>query len=337
MDTQPTYNEIPWQLVVQVLQHEETPEERALFVDWLAASPANQAMYQRLRQLWEEGLADYIVYRDADPNQAWAALQPLLKDPAVSHEQTIRMQPRAGSEQPRTMRWLAAATLALLSGGISLWYYQDKTAPVQYATIAGEQKQIPLPDGSTMVLQPETRLQLPRTYNKTDRTVILQSGTVQFIVVHQEQLPFTVDLGVASVKDIGTTFTIVRNADSIRVTVTSGKIAFTENQGGETKELAAGGSLCLYTTAQHAGEIKVLTTGVENLRFDNVPLQDVVGALEQLFGKKILLPDSTLAQKRVTLHLEGESLEDCVKTICALLDLESTPGNEGYLLRHKTP
>lgn len=334
MDTNPTYDHIPWQLIIQALQQEETPEDSALFRDWLAASPANQAIYQRLKQLWEEGLNHYIVYREADPEQAWDALQQLLDAPMTPEEKPVI--PLTGKEPPRMMRWLVAATLILVSAGIALWYHQDRTAPVQYATIAGEQKRIPLPDGSTMVLQPETRLQLPGNYNKTDRTVVLQSGTVQFDVVHHEQLPFTVDLGVASVKDIGTTFTIVRTSDSITVAVTSGKIAFTEKSSGQTRELSAGGSLCLYTSAQHAGEVKVTAPGGSNLRFDNTSLQEVIDALQQQFGKKILLEDTALARKRVTLHLEGESFDECVKTISALLDLESTSDSGGYLLQSRS-
>lgn len=336
MDKRPTYNDdIPWQLIIQALQHEETPEDSLQFRDWLAESPANQAIYRRLKQLWEEGLADYIVYRDADPEQAWASLQQLLDDPASAAGKTVVMHPLAGKEPPRMMRWLAAATLILLSGGVALWYFQNKTVPVEYATIAGEQKRIPLPDGSTLVLQPETRLQLPTTYNKSDRTVLLQSGTVEFDVAHQEQLPFTVDLGVASVKDIGTTFTIARNADSITVSVTSGKIAFVEKQTGETRDLSAGGSLCLYTSMAHAGQVRVIATGGNSLRFDNAPLQEVINALQKQFGKRIGLQDSTLAQKRITGHFDGESFDECIKIICASLNLESMPDSEGYLLSNK--
>jgi transmembrane sensor len=334
MNTHATYPDIPWELIIQALQHEQTAEDRVLLVDWLAASPGNQAIYQRLKQLWEEGLADYIVYRDADPEQAWGRLQRLLDEPEAAEKKTVIMHPLAGKQPPHMMRWLAAATLILLCGGIALWYSQEASAPIQYATIAGEKKKIPLPDGTTIALQPETRLQVSRTYNRTDRRVILQSGTVRFDVAHQEQLPFTVDLGVASVKDIGTTFTIDRNADSITVIVTSGKIAFTEIQTGETKELSAGGSLCLYTAKQHSGELKVIASG-SNLRFDNTPLQEVVDILQKQFGKRIVLQDSSIGQKRLTGHLDGESFDECIKIICASLDLESTPDSEGYLLRNK--
>src|SRR6185437_5388208 len=127
MDTRPTYDDIPWQLIIQALQREETPEESVLFGDWLAASPANQALYQRLKQMWEEGLADYLIVRDADPEQAWVALQQLLDEPASEGEKTVIMHPLAGKQPLRMMRWLVAATLILVSGGIAMWYYQDKT------------------------------------------------------------------------------------------------------------------------------------------------------------------------------------------------------------------
>lgn len=332
MDTPPTYNDIPWQLIVQTLGGETTPEENAQFAKWLETSPANAAVYQRLRQLWEEGLAEYVVYRDADPDQAWTALQQLLDHDAAAGEGAVFMHPRAGKEPPRMMRWLVAATLVLLSGGIALWYHQDKEAPIQYATIAGEQKQIPLPDGSTMVLQPQTRLEISGSYNKTNRTVILQSGTVSFDVAHQEQLPFTVDLGAASVKDIGTAFTIVRTADSITVAVTSGKIAFTEKSTGETRQIAAGGSLCLYTPANRPENLKVVSAG-DTMRFDNAPLQDLIDALQRKFGKKILLQDSAEARRKITCRLSGESFDDCVKIICTALDLESVSSGDGYLLK----
>lgn len=336
MDMRPTYDNIPWDLIIQALKDDGTPEERVQFGKWLDESPANPAIYQRIRQLWEEGLADYVAYRDTDPEQAWAALEQLLDEDKIEGENAVVMHPRAGNHSPRMMRWLVAATLVLLSGGVAIWYYQDKKAPIQYGTIIGQQKRIPLPDGTTMVLQPQTRLQLLRSYNKTDRTVILQSGTVYFDVAHDTRLPFTVDLGTASVKDIGTTFTVARTTDSISVAVTSGKIAFIEKSTGETRELAAGGSLCLYTTTGHSGELKVISTGGNSLRFDNAPLGEVLDALQRQFGKKVALEDTAMAQKRSTLHLDGESFDDCVKTICATLSLESTSdGNGGYLLKDR--
>ena len=143
-----------------------------------------------------------------------------------------------------------------------------------------------------------------------------------------------VDMDAASVKDIGTSFTIVKTADSIRLIVSSGKVAFTKKETGETRELVAGGSLCLYTATAHRGEIRT-TDSAGLLRFDNSPLADIVAALQKQYGKSIRLGDSTLAQKRLTVHLDGESLEDAIKTVCASLHLDYSTDETGYILKKK--
>lgn len=154
----------------------------------------------------------------------------------------------------------------------------------------------------------------------------LISGSAQFDVVHEEQRPFTVDLGGVSIKDIGTRFTVDKTKDSIKVTVSAGKIAFIEKESGQSREVSAGGSLSFYTAGRRY-------TIVEPLRFDNAPLSDVINALQQLSGKSILLKDSSMAQKRLTVHLAGESFEDALKTVCASLHLVYDVKDGAYVLK----
>jgi transmembrane sensor len=156
--------------------------------------------------------------------------------------------------------------------------------------------------------------------------VTLISGSARFDVVHQEQRPFTVDLGAVSIRDIGTDFTVERTKDSIKVVVSAGKIAFIEKESGRSREVSAGGSLCFYT-AEHR------YSTADPLRFDNAALSSVVAALQQLSGKNILLNDPSLGQKRLTVHLAGESFEDALKTVCASLDLEYEIKDGTYILK----
>jgi len=176
-------------------------------------------------------------------------------------------------------------------------------------------------------LNAQTHIELDRDYNKTGRTVTLISGTARFKVSHQEQLPFTVDIGAVSVKDIGTSFTIERTKDSINVMVSEGKIAFIEKGTGQTREMSAGDSICYYIAERRLVAIKT--------RFDNAPLSDVIVALQQLSGRKILLSDPAIAQKRLTVHLGGESFEDALKTVCASLNLEYEVISGAYVLKSR--
>jgi len=199
-------------------------------------------------------------------------------------------------------------------------------------------KKISLPDGSTVSLSEQTRIRIEPDYNKGGRKVILTAGEAYFEVSHQERLPFMVDMDGASITDIGTSFTVQKTKDSINVIVSTGKVAFIKKGTGETREISAGSSLCLYTTQQHFGEIRA--TGLANdsadsLRFDNAPLSDVVAVLQKLSGKKILLSDTATAQKRLTVHLEGESFDNALKIICASLNLEYAEKSGVYTLKNR--
>ncbi|MBS1604543.1 MAG: FecR domain-containing protein [Bacteroidetes bacterium] len=326
MDSQSThtYDDLPWQLIVPALQGELSPEESGRFEEWLAASPANRATYQRLLDIWQEGIADYTIYEKADEKEGWEALRGRLDEGRIV----------AGNFRRRSTlarRLAVAAALVLVAGGAAFWYLSGKGEALRYETAMGEQRTVALPDGSTIVLQQQTRLRLADDYNKNTRTIVLLGGEASFDVSHQQQLPFVVDMDAASIKDIGTSFTIAKTTDSIKVTVSSGKIAFTKKETGETRELTAGGSICLYTSAARHGEI----TATDPLRFDNAPLSKVVAALEKQFGKKIQLGDPALAQKRLTVHLDGESLEDAIKTVCASLQLDYDAVETGYILKKK--
>jgi transmembrane sensor len=143
-------------------------------------------------------------------------------------------------------------------------------------------------------------------------------------------------MDAVSVKDIGTSFTVEKTMDSIKVTVSEGKIAFIKKENGASREISAGGAICLYTSERHSGEIRATDPAASSsdpLQFENAPLSEVITALQKLSGKKILLSDTLMAQKRLTVRLGGESFDDALKIICASLNLESTGKNGEYILK----
>jgi transmembrane sensor len=204
MDFLPTYDNFPWDMIVSALQGTLSPDEDLQFRQWLALSQDNQQKYDQLRQVWKDGLADYILYQAADEGKAWEAVQQRIADKKV-------ISVHFGRRVPVIKRWVAVAAVFLLVVGAGWWYLSGKSDSIQYQTARNEQKKISLQDGSTVTLSPETDIQLGRGYNKLGRTIILNAGEAHFEVFHQAELPFIVDMDAASVKDIGTQFTIQHN------------------------------------------------------------------------------------------------------------------------------
>jgi transmembrane sensor len=249
---------------------------------------------------------------------------------------------------PAMGRWMAAAGVFLLLAG-GWWYFSQRDAPLQYET-ASEQKNMALPDGSSIVIGPRTRIRIARDYNKAGRTVILDLGRAEFAIARQAQLPFTVDMDVASIKDIGTIFTVEKTTDSILVTVSSGKVVFIQKSTGgvgatgESREVVAGRSLVFYQAEHRFGEmrpadgfgdIRSADSRTDSMRFINTPLSGVVAALQGAFDKKITVNDSALARRTLTADLTGVSFADAMKIVCASLNLDYAEKNGSFMIRAK--
>ena len=346
MDSLPKYDNLPWDMILSALQGTLLPEEDLQFREWLALSPDNQHQYDQLEQIWKDKLADYTHYREADEEKAWTALQRTLGEKVADKPPVGKVavtppiakvadHPPVSKVVQMTRRWAAVAAIFLLTVGAGWWYLSQKNAPLSYETALG-QKKISLPDGSTIVLDPGSLVRVARDYNKGVRTVILAAGEAHFDVAHQAQQPFLVDMDVVSVRDIGTSFFIQKTKDSIKVTVTDGRIAFSRKETGESRELSAGSSLIYYSKEHRFGNItdtSPANQGAASLRFDNVPLSQVIATLQNVFGKKISLNDSTLAQKKLTVHLDGESFDNAIKIVCASLNLKYVEKNDVYTLK----
>jgi transmembrane sensor len=174
-------------------------------------------------------------------------------------------------------------------------------------------------------MEPQSRM------TATPGKVKLIEGKATFAVVHQADRPFEVVMDGAKVKDIGTKFIVFKSADSIQVIVTEGKVAYTNTLTGESRDVAAGSEIVQLMTEGHRGEIKMT-----DLRFDNARLSEVIAAVQQRYGKKIVLADTSLGKKRLTVHLDGESFDDAVKVICGTLNLEYQADSNGYILKNRT-
>ena len=172
-----------------------------------------------------------------------------------------------------------------------------------------------------MSLEGLTSVRVEAGYNRSNRTITLLSGEAHFDVMHQAGQPFMVDAGTAVIRDIGTSFTVNVSKDSVGIIVTSGKVSVEDKETRQLTSLAAGEKTTIQTL---------------NLNFRNAPLSVVVDALQKEFGKPILLEETTLAKKEININLEGESFEEAIKVICASLDLDRRPYNNGYVLSKAT-
>ncbi|HEY6064333.1 MAG TPA: FecR domain-containing protein [Chitinophagaceae bacterium] len=336
MNSLSAYN-IPWELIVGSFQDSLSVEEKEQLQHWLAGSPFNQEKYDRLKHVWNNNLDNYPLYQAVDETAAWNALQGRLGNIDLIKEKP-KVVNMVSKKLLQIRRRISIAAVFVVTLGLLVWYTASHSNNRVYETAYDEQKNIKLPDGSTVILKSQTRIETDKEYNKTNRTLILTKGEAFFEVKHQE-LPFIVEMGTSSVKDIGTSFTIQRGADSVRVTVASGKVAFIKNATKETQELSAGMTLASHIPDGRFGKISSVDSSAVNspnlLYFNNTVLTEVIKTLQKVYNKRIEFSDTGIAQKRFTAHLDGLGFEKGLEIICTSLNLEYNKKDSVYWLKVK--
>lgn len=114
-----------------------------------------------------------------------------------------------------------AAAVGVLALGVAWIGWSARPQPWLVETAPGEQQTITLADGSQVVLDGATRLAMDR---RKPREVTLEAGRALFEVEHDETRPFLVQVGDATLTDLGTIFDVTRLQDGARVSVSEGSV-----------------------------------------------------------------------------------------------------------------
>src|SRR5690606_34928319 len=123
----------------------------------------------------------------------------------------------------RRWRWplhaaAAAAGIAAMIGS-GIWYTQGQS---MLTTKVGERRILTLADGSTVMLNTDTRLRV--RFSDSHRTVFLENGEASFDVAKDAARPFIVKAGNTQIAAIGTTFDVRWLGQALAVTLVQGRV-----------------------------------------------------------------------------------------------------------------
>lgn len=180
----------------------------------------------------------------SDPFDIDALLQRV--HPAV-HE--MRDRSTTAAEEPRRQRsnvrfrWavgtLAAAALAAIAA-LGLWQ-GIFSARQHYETQVGEQRIVPLSDGSIVTLNADSRIDV--RMDKRERDIVLR-GEAIFKVAHDKARPFFVHAEHTTVRAVGTQFNVYARPDgSTTIAVLEGKVEVSAVPGQREDVSGASASL----------------------------------------------------------------------------------------------
>jgi transmembrane sensor len=268
------------------------------FTAWLEASPEHARLYDAL-SLADAQIAEHLARPIPTARRRW-------RWPVVGGA--------------------VAAALALVA--VVPRVMQPGFTPQTIASAAGQKLTVRLADGSRIDMNGGTRLVLDGP-----RHARLEQGEALFAVVHDEARPFEVASGDALIRDVGTTFNVVREPMRFTVTVSEGEIVF--NPEREQVHLTAGQQI------EEAGD-QLLVTRVDiaqvgawrqgRLIYRGAKLARVADDLSRGLGLPVAADASVSARPfSGIIQLEGKG-EDALRSAAMILGVEVRRSGDRWLL-----
>lgn len=261
---------------------------------------------------------------DSDINQemekAWKGdyenvSEDLIEDSWNKFSKTISKE--RTSRKSHFMKFYAAAAIFVaLIAGYAYLSLSENSMHIVNNSIAN--KEVSLPDGSLVILQPGAEIEYPKEFEK--RNVSL-SGNAFFDVVRDTLKRFEVKNASTSTTVLGTSFLIEEeedNANNTRVTLFSGRVLVSIKDKAESWAIIPGESFVYKngrTSIEKFETILSFEAGNKFIDVNYLELDKLFEFLSERFGYEFHT-DSKMENKRVTLRINrSDSLEQVLNIL----------------------
>ena len=186
-----------------------------------------------------------------------------------------------------------------------------------------ENRVIFLPDGSTVILSPGSKLNYPSSFDGMEKREVFLEGQAFFDIKHNASRPFIVHTGKLATIVLGTAFNIkaLPSETEITVTVKRGKVKVSDQD--KILGVITPNQQITYNQRKVSSTVKVLDNDSyldwkeQDLLFDNLTIAEAAKLLEERYKVKITISDQSISSQRFTTTFsKNESFEQILKSIC---------------------
>lgn len=295
--------------------------------------------YETAKQ-WKE-LREMNDNREINVDKAWDKLYSKLDENGLIPKTKVVRRSFVRTANFR----IAAAVLILIGIGSALLYMNSTGIIGRKTTVAtaDDQKnlQVILPDGSSVFLNHNSKLSYSKNFDRNGRIADL-SGEAFFEIAPDENNPFTVNAGTASIKVTGTSFNVITsNSESaVEVFVKTGQVIVTDNKGANNLILEPG-----YIGIMNSGASEKILNDDPNymawntgiLIYDGQTLDKVFSDLKRVYNMDIIADNPGILENKWTTNgpLDNVPQETVIRLICVSFNLSYTKDGSIYHLMVK--
>ncbi len=285
--------------------------------------------------IWRKNPDNARAYERVD--KAWNASRALADDPdiaALTAEALGQAPPQVRARHMVSRLWKPLAAGAVTLAALALVGTWAINRPQSYATAVGEQHTLRLADGSKVILDTNSRVDVRLRADR--RSVTLVSGQAFFDVEGDPGRPFVVTAGDTIVTAVGTRFDVRRLGQGARVTLIEGRVDVgTSDTPKPSWSLTPGQRV---VTAQRRPEVRSIdasreiswTTG--RLTFAATPIREAVAEVSRYSSSRIELKDAGIAHIPVSGAFDAGDTEAFIAALSDLYGVTAVRRADGTII-----
>lgn len=302
--------------IIALIEGRLTNEKKEAVVDWLLKNPKEQEYYQILK-------AQYIAE-------------------SLSDSDNIFSKSKSINKKNWSILKYASIVVLLLASSFLFWKQLheveddiDSSSIILTTTSIGENKEVILSDGTTVMLNANSILSYPSQFSGRTRSVVL-NGEAFFEVTENKNKPFIVNTdNDIKIKVLGTSFNVKSYPDdeNVEAILVSGKVRVIESK--DNKEVVLKPSQrATYSKKDDKLSIDIVKTdnftswkrGV--MVYDETPMSQVISDLKRAYNITIKIKSSSIKSYKYTGVFDNLTIEE-------VLDLFEISSPITYKLNNK--
>ncbi len=317
--------EISKETILNNFANNATPLQQKQIENWLKLK-SNEEFYYKVLEEWENSNLEYSPNSEIlitnYSNLINNGLNPTDNKYSVLENSFL-------PKKTIWFKWAIASSIVLVIGiGFLLFksVFQFKT----YETSYGEVKSFILADGTQVILNANSFIQVPRWgFGDSNREVFLQ-GEADFSVTHSKtDQKFIVKTGKNfEVVVLGTEFSVFSRQRGSNIALKKGKVLINYKEDKvEKRILMKPGELVSFNKNNHPSIKVALPTSNFSLWiekrfvFDETNLSEVAQMLEETYGLKVSIDNNKLSERKIMGSFRAENVDELLFTIAELLDI----------------
>lgn len=307
---------------------------------WVEEAPEREEFFYRCLHEWETLHPQFKPDTEAAINQFHEKVARLPLRSELADKQRLRPKARNAKD---LQRWLLAASflVAVLLGS---WLFREPILQKSYSTSNGETRTLVLTDGSRVVLNANSRLQVPRFgFGAASRQVHL-TGEGRFSVVHtpnDERFVVLTDLGFR-VEVLGTEFNLVARRGTAQVVLQKGKVKVLYRGkpalAATTLMMTPGDVVSVNNTRKKLQVLQVRHP--ENYSawqegrfiFDQTSLADIKQLLKDNYGLEVSIQGMDESQVTVSGSFKAKTADELLQALSEVLNISVLRQDDKVLL-----